>query len=314
MTDVFISYSRSIEAQARQVAETLAALGYAVWRDDQLPAHKAYTDVTEEHLRAAKAVLVIWTAEAVKSEWVRAEAEVARLGKTLVQLSLDGSTPPLPFNQIQCAEMNGWSGEETAPGWKKVLASIAALTGAGVGRPRARPAAAPRKLSICVLPFANISDDPQQEYFSDGISEDIITDLSRSKVFGIWRWSRQNSAFRYKGQHVDLPKVARELRCRPRPGRQRAQSGRPGADYCPTHRRRGGRPRLGRALRPRPHRHLRPAGRDQRGHRQGVEAEASASGETGDRAARDGERRGLRTLSDGPVSPANRQRWRSTAR
>ncbi len=205
MTDVFVSYSRAIEAQAQRVAEMLAALGYDVWRDDQLPAHKAYTDVTEEHLRAAKAVLVLWTAEAVKSEWVRAEAEVARLGKTLVQMSLDGSTPPLPFNQIQCAEMSGWRGEESAPGWKKVLASIAALTG-GVTAPA--PAAAPRKLSICVLPFANISDDPQQEYFSDGISEDIITDLSKVSALAV---VSRNSAFRYKGQHVDLPKVAREL-------------------------------------------------------------------------------------------------------
>ena len=129
MTDVFISYSRSIEARAERIAEALTALGYDVWRDDQLPAHKAYTDVTEEHLRAAKAVVVIWTAEAVKSQWVRAEAEVARLAGTLVQLSLDGSTPPLPFNQIQCAEMGGWRGEEAAPGWKKVLASIAELVG-----------------------------------------------------------------------------------------------------------------------------------------------------------------------------------------
>ena len=42
----------------------------------------------------------------------------------------------------------------------------------------------PRRLSICVLPFANMSGDPEQEYFSDGISEDIITDLSKSRRFG----------------------------------------------------------------------------------------------------------------------------------
>ena len=58
MTDVFISYSRSIESRPRQVAGALSALGYAVWWDDQLPAHRGYTDVSEEHLRAAKAVRV----------------------------------------------------------------------------------------------------------------------------------------------------------------------------------------------------------------------------------------------------------------
>lgn len=65
------------------------------------------------------------------------------------------------------------------------------------------------KLSICVLPFANMSDDPQQEYFSDGISEDIITDLSKVSALAV---VSRNSAFQYKGKHVDLPKVARELR------------------------------------------------------------------------------------------------------
>src|SRR5665213_1717838 len=66
----------------------------------------------------------------------------------------------------------------------------------------------PGRIAICVLPFANMSDDPQQEYFSDGISEDIITDLS--KVSALFVVSRNNS-FMYKGKHVDLPKVAREL-------------------------------------------------------------------------------------------------------
>ncbi len=65
------------------------------------------------------------------------------------------------------------------------------------------------RLSICVLPFANMSEDPQQEYFSDGISEDIITDLS--KVSALLVISR-NSAFSYKGRHVDVPRVARELK------------------------------------------------------------------------------------------------------
>ena len=65
------------------------------------------------------------------------------------------------------------------------------------------------KLSICVLPFVNMSGDTEQEYFSDGISEDIITDLS--KVSALHVISR-NSAFLYKGKNVDLPQVARELK------------------------------------------------------------------------------------------------------
>jgi adenylate cyclase len=68
---------------------------------------------------------------------------------------------------------------------------------------------APRRLSVCVLPFANMSGDPEQEYFSDGISEDIITDLS--KVSALWVAAR-NTAFTFKGKHVDVPQVARQLK------------------------------------------------------------------------------------------------------
>src|SRR6266403_2145134 len=65
-----------------------------------------------------------------------------------------------------------------------------------------------RRLSICVLPFANMSGDLEQEYFSDGISEDIITDLS--KVSALWVAAR-NTSFTFKGKHVDAPQIARQL-------------------------------------------------------------------------------------------------------
>ena len=67
----------------------------------------------------------------------------------------------------------------------------------------------PHRLAVCVLPFANMSGDPEQEYFSDGISEDIITDLS--KVSALWVAAR-NTAFTFKGKHVDVPQVARQLK------------------------------------------------------------------------------------------------------
>ena len=207
MADIFISYARSTAAEAQQVADALRAAGYAVWRDDELPAHRSYAEVIEERLRAAKAVVVIWSAQAAKSQWVRAEANVARAASTLVQLRLDRTVLPLPFDEIQCADLAGWSGELEAPGWKKVLASIAELIGE-TAAPPAAPSPAVRKLSICVLPFANMSDDPQQEYFSDGISEDIITDLSKVSALSV---VARNTAFTFKGQSVRVPDIAREL-------------------------------------------------------------------------------------------------------
>jgi adenylate cyclase len=207
MSDVFISYARSTASQAHAVAEALRALGYDVWRDDELPAHRAYAEVIEERLQAAKAVVVIWSAEAAKSEWVQSEADTARTDHKLVQLTVDGSKLPRPFDRIQCADLIGWSGDVEAHDWRKVVASVGELVGGGRS-PTAAPAAAPRKRSICVLPFSNMSGDPEQEYFSDGISEDIITDLSKvSALFVIAR----NTAFGFKGKSPNVRDVARQL-------------------------------------------------------------------------------------------------------
>jgi TolB-like protein len=69
----------------------------------------------------------------------------------------------------------------------------------------------PPRLSIVVLPFANIGGDPEQEYFVDGVTESLTTDLSRiSGSFVIGR----NTAFTYKGKHVDLKQIGRELNVR----------------------------------------------------------------------------------------------------
>src|SRR2546421_1113238 len=63
--------------------------------------------------------------------------------------------------------------------------------------------------SICVLPFTNMSGDPEQEYFSDGISEDIITDLSKISALHV---VSRNTAFTFKGKAVDLGQVASQLK------------------------------------------------------------------------------------------------------
>jgi TolB-like protein len=67
---------------------------------------------------------------------------------------------------------------------------------------------APPRLSIVVLPFANLSGDPEQEYFVDGVTESLTTDLSRiSGSFVIAR----NTSFTYKGKHIDVKQIGREL-------------------------------------------------------------------------------------------------------
>ena len=209
MADVFVSYARSDEPLAKQVARALQDQGYPVWRDDELPAHRAYAEVIEERLKDAKAVVVLWSADAVRSQWVRAEADAAREAGTLVQVSLDGTLPPMPFNQVQCADLRDWSGDADAAAWRKVEGSVAALArGAEPPREGLASAMRARRKAICVLPFVNMSGDAEQEYFSDGISEDITTDLSKISAVSV---IARNTAFTFKGQSVDVCDMARKL-------------------------------------------------------------------------------------------------------
>lgn len=212
MTEVFVSYARQDEAQATRIAEALREHGYTVWRDDQLPAHRPYSDVIEERLKSAKAVVVLWSAESAKSHWVRAEADTAREAGTLVQVVLDRTLPPLPFNQIQCADLKNWDGDTSAAAWCKLQSSVDALVkginelAADSDSGRSRPQTI--RASICVLPFVNMSGDPEQEYFSDGITEDITTDLSKISALEV---VARNTAFGFKGQSPDVKEVAIQL-------------------------------------------------------------------------------------------------------
>lgn len=226
MAEVFISYARSSAGDAQRIAEALRALGYRVWRDDELPPHRSYADVIEERLQAAKAVVVLWSEEAAHSQWVRAEADIARQAGKLVQVSLGQIVPPLPFNQIQCVDLADWPGGGDHD-WRKVLASLDALIGAEAPPPNAengprdlqakpwlksepKRRAAPR-LSIVVLPFANMSRDPDQEYFVDGITESLTTDLSRLRgSFVIAR----NTAFTFKNKPMDATAIGEALNVR----------------------------------------------------------------------------------------------------
>ena len=129
MVDVFISYSRDNKPRVAEIAAAVTAAGYEVWWDAELPPHRSYGDVITEKIGMAKAAIVVWSQQSAQSEWVRAEADVARNQKKLVQTAIDDVMPPLPFNQIQFAELADWHGEPDHRGWRKVLMSLEELCG-----------------------------------------------------------------------------------------------------------------------------------------------------------------------------------------
>jgi tetratricopeptide (TPR) repeat protein len=128
MADVFLSYARPDSGAAQRVTRQLAKSGRSVWFDRELPAHRAYSDVIAAELESAAAVLVLWSKSSVESQWVRSEANRAReLGK-LVQARLDNVRLPMPFDQIQCADL-GKRGRSSDTSWLQVHKSIDALLG-----------------------------------------------------------------------------------------------------------------------------------------------------------------------------------------
>ncbi|HEY5071243.1 MAG TPA: TIR domain-containing protein [Caulobacteraceae bacterium] len=204
MSDVFISYARATADQAQRIAEALQALGCGVWRDDDLPAHRDYSEVIEERLRAAKAVVVVWSAEAVKSQWVRAEADLAREAGTLVQLTLDGAPLPMPFNRIQCADLCGWRGDTAAAAWKKVAESVVELLGgpaptrdAGPPRASSTPPTTPDRFPIALAPFADPAGGACGDDFADGLVAEIATALARFPILLVGDANRASAA-RYR--------------------------------------------------------------------------------------------------------------------
>jgi N-acetylmuramidase/TIR domain len=131
MADVFISYKREERDAVTLLAEKLRALQLDVWFDGKLRTGGAFDDEIAREIEAAKAVLTCWTPAAIASEWVRAEAAMARDAEKFVPCFLEPTKLVPPFNLVQTEDLMSWAGQENDPAWLKVLARIGEL----VGRP-----------------------------------------------------------------------------------------------------------------------------------------------------------------------------------
>jgi len=216
MADVFVSYARSDKARVAPLVAAIEAKGWSVWWDPEITPGQQFDDQIEAEIDAAKAVLVIWTPTSVASRWVRGEAREAAERGILVPVRFEQARLPMDVRAIHTTDIDGWGEDAESPQAQDLLRALAAMIlrtqaakSAKADGATAAPEKQPARFTICVLPFANMSGDKEQEYFSDGITEDIITDLSKVSALAV---VSRNSAFMYKGEHVDVPKVARELK------------------------------------------------------------------------------------------------------
>ena len=211
--EVFLSYSAADKATALAVLAGIEDHGIRCWiapRD--VPAGSEYGQQIVDAVKSARIVVVVFSASANSSPHVRREVERAvSTERVIVPFRIENV---VPTGAMEYALGNThWLDAFSSPIEPHITALVSTVrrlltpaTGRAPDDVAARPAS--NRPSIVVLPFNNMSGDPEQEYFSDGITEDLITDLS--KVSGLFVVAR-NTAFTFKGKPVKVQDVSREL-------------------------------------------------------------------------------------------------------
>jgi adenylate cyclase len=208
MARVFLSYARDDVEVARKLAGVLTEAGQTVWWDRHLHGGANFSNEIDRELKNAEAVMVLWSPASIASAWVQDEAAEGRDSSRLIPAVLGSVKPPLGFRQIQCIDLSEWEKDGRTEPLDDLLSAITKVAGHDKPAKDSESAAVAAPISICVLPFVNLSDDSEQEYFSDGITEDIITDLSKISSLEV---VARNTAFTFKGRVVDVKEIARTM-------------------------------------------------------------------------------------------------------
>jgi serine/threonine-protein kinase len=215
MSDVFISYKAEDRKRIRPLVQCLQSDGYSVWWDEHIGTGDAWRETIERELNGASCVIVIWSKGSVGPQggFVREEATRAQRRGVYVPVLIDAVEPPLGFGEKQATSLRGWKGDAADARYQAVRSGVlrlagsgsqrassdrgtgvsverrtllvggaavaAAVIGFGAWRAFERISASSSSNSIAVLPFANLSGDPRQAYFSDGVAEEIRSALTR---------------------------------------------------------------------------------------------------------------------------------------
>ena len=213
MASVFLSYDHGDIAGAARIASALEDAGYSVWWDRQIHGGAEFQSEIEKAVEEAEAVVVLWSARSIKSAWVRDEASEGRDQGKLIPALLEPVKPPMGFRQFQTIDLSdrrrpsetaqlaellravekmtgGPAACQTRPviiakqgvDRRTVLAGGAILTAAvaGIGAwTFLRRETVEGTDTIAVLPFANLSGDPREAYFADGMAGEIRNTLMR---------------------------------------------------------------------------------------------------------------------------------------
>ncbi|MEK7264669.1 MAG: SUMF1/EgtB/PvdO family nonheme iron enzyme [Pseudomonadota bacterium] len=159
MPDVFISYNREDRDRASVIASALEAEGFSVWWDAALRAGETYDEVTEQNLRTAGAVVVLWSKRSASSKWVRAEATVGERSSTLVPALIEDCERPIRFELVQTADLRHWRGDRNDPHWRAFMQDVRTAITRRSAKPQPAAAAAPTSEASFETTFWNSIKD-----------------------------------------------------------------------------------------------------------------------------------------------------------
>lgn len=127
MNDIFISYDSADRAIAQKFADALESRGWSVWWDREIPLGKAFDQVIEEELNAARCVIVLWSNQSVRSRWVKTEAAAAADRDCLLPVLIEDIAIPFEFKRIQTAMLMNWRGDDSDPEFNRLVKAIEQL-------------------------------------------------------------------------------------------------------------------------------------------------------------------------------------------
>jgi TolB-like protein/Tfp pilus assembly protein PilF len=238
----FLSYARADQHRAAKLAKALEAAGVDLWWDTLIEGGAAFAKSIEASLENSNAVIVVWSAASVGSDWVLDEAAKGRDLRKLVPVTFDGAEAPLGFRQYQAINLSHWRGDSHAPEIASIIRAVRAATGQAVRQPpssaesRSGPFAFRRGIliaaagatiagaaglfawrlggrrgpgnSVAVLPFKNVGGDQEQAYFSDGLSEELRATLARNQRLQV---IAQTSSASFRESKDDAITIASKL-------------------------------------------------------------------------------------------------------
>jgi len=204
MADIFLSYAAVDRERVRPLVASLEADGWSVWWDRHIDPGEVWDREIEQAVDEASCVIVVWSQASVASAWVRSEANEGLSKHRLVPVLIDHVRPPMAFRSIQSSYLVGWPSPESQHELSSLLTTVRRI----IESEKPTELGRGQQTSVAVLPFANLSPDPEQEYLSDGLAEELLNLLARLPEL---RVVARTSAFSFKGKDLTATQIGREL-------------------------------------------------------------------------------------------------------